>query len=82
MTSSNNDTQTIYTQLRQMNLNLNDSQNKYGQELEQLRSENKQLIVIFFKRKTKQRKLVFFVLLDELRWRIIKTSSNNHSITT
>lgn len=45
LTSSNNDTQTIYTQFRQLNLNLNDSNNKYEQEIEQLRSENKQIIV-------------------------------------
>ncbi len=53
LTSSNNDTQTIYNQLRQLNTNLNDLQNKYdhdiaerNSQIELLRSEQKKVIVI------------------------------------
>ncbi len=52
LTSSNNDAQTIYNQLRQLNTNLNESQHKYNhdvterdRQIENLRIEQKQIIV-------------------------------------
>lgn len=52
LTSSNNDTQTIYNQLRQLNINLSDLQQKYDrdlverdQQIEILHKEKQQLIV-------------------------------------
>jgi len=51
-TSSNHDTQTIYNQLRQLNTNLSDLQQKYDQDIgernsqiEILRTEQKKIIV-------------------------------------
>jgi hypothetical protein len=53
LTSSNNDSQSIYYQLRQLNTNHNDSQQKYEHaiverdaQIEHLRAEQKQIIVI------------------------------------
>jgi hypothetical protein len=52
LTSSNNDTQSIYTQLRQLNTNHNNSQQTYEHtiaerdtQIEHLQSEQKQIIV-------------------------------------
>jgi hypothetical protein len=54
LTSPSNDTQTTYNQLRQLNTNLHDLQQKYdhditerNSQLELLRTEHKQIIVIF-----------------------------------
>lgn len=67
MTSSNNDTQNIYNQLRQLNSNLSDLQQKYDrdinqrdQQIEIFHNEQKQLIVIRNKKIIKNNFLVFF----------------------
>ncbi len=46
LTSSNNDTQTIYNQLRQLNTNLSDLQQKYDRDIEILHNEQTKLIVM------------------------------------
>ena len=55
LTSSNNDAQQIYNQLRQLNTNLTELQQKYdqdiaerNQQIEILYKEQKQLIVFYF----------------------------------
>ena len=52
LTSSNNDAQTVYNQLRQLNSNLSDLEEKYqrditsrNQQIDDLRLERKQIIV-------------------------------------
>ena len=52
LTSSNEDSQSVYNQLRQLSINLTESQQKYNQHLlerdyqiEHLRSEQKQINV-------------------------------------
>ena len=53
LTSSNHDSQSVYNQLRQLSVNVNESQQKYNHHLaerdyqiENLRTEQKQIIVI------------------------------------
>ncbi len=74
LTSSNNDTQTVYNQLRQLNTNLSELQQKYDRDLAErdqqigiLRNEQKQFLVIMKNKKNKINKcFVFRQIMMEL----------------
>jgi len=79
LTSSNNDTQTIYNQLRQLNTNLSDLQQKYDEgiaernsQIEILRTEQKQIIVNL------QQKTPFFLINRSFFFRFRQITMQNY----
>jgi len=71
LTTSNNDAQAVYNQLRQLNVNLTDLQEKYDRDLaerdqriEFLQNEQKKLNVNLFSNTEKENCIVFKILFS------------------